>query len=132
MLLHSSVYLGRKYFPKTFSGTGKTAKGVRFGLEAIKGVGGIAVDVILEARNDQKSEKFRNVLDFCRRVSTRKVNKKVLESLTLAGAFDSIAETNRASLFESLEKVVEHASDEQAERELGQSSLFDSFSEKLK
>ena len=55
------------------------------------------------------------------------MNKKVLESLTLAGAFDSIAEVNRASLFASLETLLEHAGDEQQERELGQTSLFDSF-----
>jgi DNA polymerase-3 subunit alpha len=103
---------------------GEKVKGIRFGLEAIKGVGGIAVDVILEAR---AQERFRNVMDFTRRVSTRKVNKKVLESLTLAGAFDSIAEVNRASLFVSLEDLLKSAGDEQEEKELGQSSLFDSF-----
>lgn len=99
-------------------------KGIRFGLEAIKGVGGIAVDTILEARTQ---EPFKNVLDFCRRVPTRKVNKKVVESLTLAGAFDKIAEVNRASLFASIEGILEHATDDQEERALGQSSLFDSF-----
>lgn len=100
-------------------------KGIRFGLEAIKGVGGIAVDTILEAR---AAGAFQNVLEFCKRVSTRKVNKKVCEALCLAGAMDSIADTNRASLFASLEALLEHAADEQEERELGQSSLFDSFS----
>jgi DNA polymerase-3 subunit alpha len=103
---------------------GVKKKAIRFGLEAIKGVGGIAVDAILDAR---AVSPFLNVLDFCRRVSTRKVNKKVLESLTLAGAFDTIAEVNRASLFASLEDLLKHAGDEQEERELGQSSLFDSF-----
>jgi DNA polymerase-3 subunit alpha len=105
--------------------TGKSTKGIRFGLEAIKGVGGIAVDSILEARSNGK---FKSVLDFCKRVSTRKANKKVVESLCLAGALDEIAEVNRASLFASLEALLEHAGDEQEERELGQSSLFDSFS----
>ena len=104
---------------------GATTKGIRFGLEAIKGVGGIAVDSLLEARTQSK---FKSVLDFCKRVSTRKANKKVLESLCLAGALDSIAEVNRASLFASLETLLEHAGDEQAEKELGQSSLFDAFS----
>jgi DNA polymerase-3 subunit alpha len=105
--------------------TKDNTKTIRFGLEAIKGVGGIAVDTILESRVSEGP--FKNVLDFCRRVSTRKVNKKVLESLTLAGAFDDIAEVNRASLFASLETLLEHAGDEQHERELGQNSLFDSF-----
>jgi DNA polymerase-3 subunit alpha len=101
-------------------------KGIRFGLEAIKGVGGIAVDSILEAR--VSDGEFKNVMDFARRVSTRKVNKKVLESLTVSGAFDRISEVNRPSLLASLEKLLSFASDEQEERELGQSSLFDSFS----
>jgi DNA polymerase-3 subunit alpha len=103
----------------------QTTKAIRFGLEALKGVGGIAVDTILEARSNGK---FNGVLDLCKRVSTRKANKKVLESLCLAGALDTIAEVNRASLFVSLEALLQHAGDEQEERELGQSSLFDSFS----
>ena len=103
----------------------QTLHAIRFGLEAIKGVGGIAVDAILEAR---ANDPFTSAMDFCRRVSTRKANKKVLEALTLSGAFDPIAEVNRASLFASLESLIEVAGDEQAERELGQSSLFDSFS----
>ncbi len=98
---------------------------IRFGLEAIKGVGSIAVDAILEARDAEGA--FKGVLDFSRRVPTRKVNKKVLESLTLSGSFDSIAEVNRASLFASLESLLEVAGDEQEEKELGQSSLFDAF-----
>ena len=102
-------------------------KAIRFGLEAIKGVGGIAVDTILEARSDPKAGKFKDVLDFCRRVSTRKVNKKVMEALTLSGALDSVSQVNRASLFASLEGILENAGDEQEERELGQASLFDSF-----
>ncbi|MBU6375433.1 MAG: DNA polymerase III subunit alpha [Bdellovibrionales bacterium] len=100
-------------------------KAIRFGLEAIKGVGGSAVDSIMSTRTENP---FRNVLDFSKRVSTRKVNKKVLESLTVAGAFDAIAEVNRPSILASLEKILEAASDEQAEREMGQNSLFDSFS----
>lgn len=104
---------------------GVETRAIRFGLEAIKGVGGIAVEALVESRRE-KGE-FRSVSDFSKRVSTRKANKKVLESLTLAGAFDRIAEVNRASLFASLEKLLEHASDEQAERALGQSSLFDNF-----
>lgn len=101
-------------------------KAIRFGLEAIKGVGGIAVDAILEAR--QEGGPFKSTLDFCRRVSTRKANKKVLEALTIAGAFDVIAEVNRPSLLASIEQLISFASDEQEEKALGQTSLFDSFS----
>lgn len=115
----------KRFSVETIDSEKGPVKAIRFGLEAIKGVGGIAVDSILEARANGR---FPSVLDFCKRVSTRKANKKVLESLCLAGALDSIAEVNRASLFASLEALLEHAGDEQEERELGQSSLFDSFS----
>jgi len=107
------------------AGPAPPVEAIRFGLEAVKGVGSIAVDCILEAR--EGAGLFKNAMDFCRRVPTRKVNKKVLEALTLAGAFDRIAEVNRASLFVSLEGLTQVASDEQEEKELGQSSLFESF-----
>ena len=102
-------------------------KAIRFGLEAIKGVGGAAVDAILEARAQGL---FESPLDFAKRTGMRKVNKKVLESLILSGAFDShFAKTglNRASLYASIENLVQYGQDEQAKAELGQSSLFDDF-----
>ncbi|MBC7385903.1 MAG: DNA polymerase III subunit alpha [Cryobacterium sp.] len=107
-------------------GKGGIQKGIRFGLEAIKGVGSIAVDLILDARTTGGN--FTSCMDFARRVSTRKANKKVLEALTISGAFDEISEVNRPSLMASLEKLLDFASDEQEEKELGQTSLFDSFS----
>jgi DNA polymerase-3 subunit alpha len=101
-------------------------RAIRFGLEAIKGVGGTAVDVIIEAR---AISKFETVLDLCKRVSMRKVNKKVIESLILSGGLDSLmtGDMNRASLFSSIEKLLAFGQDEQAKAELGQSSLFDDF-----
>lgn len=100
-------------------------KSIRFGLEAIKGVGGAAVDSILEARRERP---FSDVPDFFKRVSMRKVNKKVLESLVIAGALDELAVgANRPSLLASLESLIQFGNDEQEEKALGQSSLFDSF-----
>lgn len=64
-----------------------TENSIRFGLEAVKGVGGSALECILDER---KKEKFKSMLDFLRRVDTKKVNKKVIESLIKAGAFDSL------------------------------------------
>ncbi|MBI3534217.1 MAG: DNA polymerase III subunit alpha [Deltaproteobacteria bacterium] len=98
-------------------------KAIRFGLEAIKGVGGIAVESILEA----KVSPFKSIFDFSKRVSTRKVNKKVLEALVLSGAFDRVTTVNRATLFNSLESLLSYAAEEQVEKELGQSSFFDSL-----
>lgn len=100
---------------------------IRFGLEAIKGVGSTAVDSLLEARTDKQP--FVSVFDFAKRVSTRKVNKKVMESLIASGALDGISQgLNRPTLMSGVEKLLEYAGEEQAERELGQTSLFDSFS----
>ena len=103
------------------------SKAIRFGLEAIKGVGGAAVDAILEAR---AGGDFSSPLDFAKRTGMRKVNKKVLESLILSGAFDSQFQKsglNRASLYASIENLIQYGQAEQAKAELGQSSLFDDF-----
>jgi len=64
-----------------------TGNSIRFGLEAVKGVGGSALQSIL---NERKKKKFTSMTDFLTRVDTRKVNKKVIESLIKAGAFDSL------------------------------------------
>ncbi len=64
-----------------------TGKAIRFGLEAVKGVGGAAIESILEVR--EQGGLFISLEDFLRRVDGRKVNKKVVESLIKAGAFDS-------------------------------------------
>ncbi|MCM0605869.1 MAG: DNA polymerase III subunit alpha [Xanthomonadaceae bacterium] len=100
-------------------------KAVRFALEAIKGVGGAAVENILESR--VKDGNFENVMYFCKRITARKVNKKVMESMIIAGVFDSVAEVSRATLFNSIDSMLEFSAAEQEERDLGQISLFDSF-----
>ncbi|MBI2605800.1 MAG: DNA polymerase III subunit alpha [Deltaproteobacteria bacterium] len=99
--------------------------GIRFGMEAIKGVGGVAVDAILAERESKGP--FKGFIDFCARVPLRKVNKKVLESLISSGAFDSVAEENRATLFESVEAVIDHSSKLQEQADLGQVSFFDQY-----
>ncbi len=100
-------------------------KAVRFGLEAVKGVGSSAVEAILEAR---AVEPFSDLMDFFKRVPTRKANKRVMESLIYAGALDGLAaDANRPTLIASLEGLMEHGADEQEEKALGQASLFDSF-----
>ena len=120
----SSQYFTVELLPEPVNGF---SKAIRFGLEAIKGVGGSAVETILEARANGP---FENVLDLCKRVSMRKVNKKVLESLILSGGMDSMIEgtnLNRPSLFASIENLIAYGQSEQAKAELGQSSLFDDF-----
>lgn len=70
---------------------------IRFGLNAPKGVGEAAVENIVAERN--KNGIFKNVFDFIKRVNQRAVNKKTLESLIYAGAFDCFPEYHRAQYF---------------------------------
>ncbi|MBI5044761.1 MAG: DNA polymerase III subunit alpha [Candidatus Levybacteria bacterium] len=93
---------------------------IRFGLSAIKNVGSAAIDSIIAARS---TKKFVSVQDFCSRVDLGKVNKKTLESLIKAGAFDSFG--NRASLLISMPDVVAKIAKSKKNESQGQSSLFD-------
>ncbi|MGI8316804.1 DNA polymerase III subunit alpha [Halobacillus mangrovi] len=76
---------------------------IRMGLLAIKGVGFQAVEAVVEER---KNGKFKHLNDFCLRVGSKAVNRSVIESLILAGAFDEI-ETNRAGLLASIDQALE-------------------------
>jgi DNA polymerase-3 subunit alpha len=69
---------------------------IRFGLEAVKGAGGAAIESMLELR--EADGPFTSVADLIKRVDTRKVNKKVLEGLVKAGAFDSLGVTRAAAM----------------------------------
>jgi len=69
---------------------------IRFGLEAVKGVGGAAIELVLGVR--EEGGPFTSVADLLQRVDTRKVNKKVLEGLVKAGAFDSLGISRAAAM----------------------------------
>ena len=94
---------------------------VRFGLGAIKNVGLGAIESIIKARTEEGP--FKNLLDFCARVDLRSLNKRMLESLVMAGAMDGFGD-NRAQLFGGIDLAVEAAQTRQRERETGQTSLF--------
>jgi len=94
---------------------------VQYGMSAIKGVGSAAIEQIVIERND-KGE-FRSIFDFSSRIDTRVCNKKTIESLAQAGAFDTLHE-NRAQLLASIEDVLSYASRKQEEERLNQASLF--------
>ena len=91
---------------------------VRYGLGAVRGTGQGAIENIISAR---KAAPFASLFDFCTRVDKRVVNRRVLEALVRAGAFDAIDE-NRARLAASAGRALEAA--EQAERQASQVSLF--------
>ncbi len=95
---------------------------IRFGLCAIKGVGENAIQSVIRTREEHG--KFENFFDFCRRVDLRLVNKKCLESLVQAGAFDSMG-GHRALYYENIERAAAFGAAYQEQSLSGQSSLFD-------
>jgi DNA polymerase-3 subunit alpha len=95
---------------------------IRFGLCAIKGVGETAIESVMKAR--EAEGKFENLFDFCRRVDLRLVNKKCLEGLVQAGAFDSF-EGHRAQFFENIERAANFGASHQENNASGQGGLFD-------
>ncbi len=97
------------------------AKSIRYGLGAIKGVGRGACEAIAESRRGQG--KFRDLLDFCQRVDSAKLNRRVLEALVHAGALDGLG-ANRASLMLQLPEVMKATEQFARERDAGQASLF--------
>src|SRR6185295_15074387 len=82
---------------------------IRYGLGAVRGTGESAISAILEAR---RRKPFTDLFDFCSRVDRRIVNRRVVEALVRAGAFDAL-EPNRARLLASAGRALEAA--EQAE-----------------
>jgi DNA polymerase-3 subunit alpha len=97
------------------------AKTIRYGLGAVKGVGRGACEAITESRRSQGA--FRDLLDFCQRVDSSKLNRRVLEALIHAGALDGLG-ANRASLMLQLPEVMKATEQFAREREAGQASLF--------
>lgn len=107
--------------PSPFTGEGWGEVAICFGLAAIKNVGSSPIECILSAR--KQGGVFKSIEDFCHRVDLRNINKKVLESLIKAGAFDSLG--SRGALLKSINKIVSLAQMEQRMKESGQVSLFD-------
>ncbi len=100
-----------------FSGVGQA---IRFGLAAIKGVGEAAAQAVLVER---ERGPFRSFTDFAMRLDSHLVNKRTLDALIGAGAFDSLGK-NRATLAAASERVVARAARTREESESGQSNLF--------
>ena len=101
---------------ESLNGFSVNAKGeIRFGLGGLKGVGEAAIDTIITERT--KSGPFKDMVDFMKRVLSRSVNKKSLESLAYSGSFDCFPEYHRAQYFNvadgdrtnGLEKLINYA-----------------------
>src|SRR5205814_7644 len=94
-----------------------TKSGIRFGLAAIKNVGETAIGSIVA------NKPFKSLCDFCERVDLRTVNKRVIESLIKAGAFDSV-DRSRALLYANIDRAMDWGQRKQREKEVGQGGLF--------
>jgi DNA polymerase III subunit alpha len=99
-------------------------KQILYGLGAVKGTGLAAIEVILAAR--EQGGAFKDLFDFCQRLDLRKVNRRVIESLIRAGAFDKL-EPNRAALLAGVSLAISAA--EQSGATSGQDSLFGAISD---
>ncbi len=95
-------------------------KVIRYGLGAVKGTGQHAIEAIVRAREDGGA--FTSLFDFCVRVDRTRINKRTVEALIKAGAFDAL-QLNRASLVASIDRAFEFAA--AAEANANQGGLFD-------
>ncbi|MBZ9577814.1 DNA polymerase III subunit alpha [Patescibacteria group bacterium] len=130
VLIEESKRMGIEVLPpnineslKNFTVVPKENK-IRFGLLAIKNVGENVIDVIVEEIKNNGG--FKNIEDFTQRINSKDLNKKSLESLIKAGAFDEFAE--RSQLLHNLERLLEWSRETQKARMNGQKGLFDGIS----
>ncbi|MFZ5734284.1 MAG: DNA polymerase III subunit alpha [Pseudomonadota bacterium] len=116
--------LGIKVEPPSINKSGATfdvaENTIFYALAGLKGVGAQAVELIVEAR---KNGPFNSLADFAARVNPRAINKRVLESLAAAGAFDAL-EPNRARVFASADAILAACQRAHEASTLGQSDMF--------
>jgi DNA polymerase-3 subunit alpha len=116
--------LGIKVEPPNINRSGATFEvagdTIFYALAALKGVGAQAVDMIVEARGDRA---FTSLADFAARVNPRAINKRVVESLAAAGAFDTL-DANRARVFAGADAIVAACQRGHEAVTLGQSDMF--------
>jgi DNA polymerase-3 subunit alpha len=99
---------------------------IRFGLAAVKNVGGNAIESIMKAR-EEVGGRFKSLWEFCEKVDLRVMNSRVIQSLIKAGALDSLG--SRAALYKAVDKAMERALKSQKDAAQGQHGLFGLFNE---
>ena len=98
-----------------------SGRNIRFGLAAIKSIGRSAIDQMVEER--EMNGKFRDFEDFCRRLAGKDLNRRAVENLVLAGAFDSMGYKRRA-LKEAAAGIIESITRARKDNIVGQLDLF--------
>ncbi|WP_392552362.1 DNA polymerase III subunit alpha [Orbus wheelerorum] len=95
-----------------------------YGIGAIKGVGEGPIEAIVEARNEQgKNGFFKNIFELCAKTDIKKLNRRVLEKLTMAGAFDKLG-PHRAAILHSINDAIQAADQHTKARDIGQEDMF--------
>jgi DNA polymerase III subunit alpha len=126
--INESIRMGIKILApdsnESFANFTVVGDSIRFGLLAVKNVGGGAIDSIISMR--QKHGRFKSIYDFTEKVDSRLVNRKVIESLIKCGALDSLG-LFRSQLSAMVDKALEVAGGIQKDRSSGQLSFFDKF-----
>ncbi len=95
---------------------------IRFGLAAVKGVGGKAVEAILATR-EELGEPFEDLFHFCEHVDLRAANRTTVEALIKCGAFDALG-AHRGAMMAAVDKALELGQSAAADRKAGQMSMF--------
>lgn len=103
---------------------------IYFSMGAIKGVGQAAAESIVEARNSLPNKRFESLNQFFESIDLKKVNKKTIEALIKAGAFDGFGH-NRNELLNGYSRYIDRAEKSRQEKELGQGSLFSLAEEEI-
>jgi DNA polymerase-3 subunit alpha len=117
-ILAPDVNLSSLHFLPEKSGRGIA---IRFGLASIKNVGSAAMQLVVSER--EQSGAFQSMEDFCSRLDSHSVNRKILESLVKCGAFDCFGKS-RPQLFFDLDRAISRAAVLQRDRVIGQGALF--------
>ena len=107
---------------KSFTKFTATDTSIRFGMGSIKNVGIAAIESIVRER--EANGEYKDFTDFCERIYGESVNKKCIESLIKAGAFDSLGKT-RKTLTASFEKIIDMVADSNKQDYTGQVTMFD-------
>jgi DNA polymerase-3 subunit alpha len=120
-ILPPDVNRSREAFTVMPEEDGRKGRAIRFGLGAVRGVGGKAIENILATRESEGP--FRSLADFCRRTQGGQVNKKVVEGLIKCGAFDFTG-ASRHALLEGLDRTMQWAAAEARAESTNQMGLF--------
>lgn len=118
------MYSYVEFSPSDHDGT----PAILFGLGAIKGVGGKAIESILQAREEKP---FEDLSDFMARIDSSKVNKRVLEALIKSGAMDGFGYSRR-TLLENIEKIVSVGAEAARAKKMAENSLFGNAEEMVR